>query len=205
MREGGQILPHVEISRLEETAGHMRTDAERVLFGNKTCSLENMNTTCFAAEFCALSDGNAPSFPSASTFDMLSTLTLIAHSRQPDCSNTTGDTDRFVGCVCVGRADIYGGAAYPSNLDISKAHVIFNLCVSSTFQGGGVGRQLIEAVRKRVHGPIYLFVLKTGSMSGKTHIKSTMRTRVARLETTYSRLGLECIADTSSTLLFKVA
>ena len=205
MREGGQILSHVEISPIGETSDHMRTEAERVLYGNKSCSLDNMNTTCFAAEFCAMSDGNAPSFPSASSFDMQSLLTLIAHSRRSDDSNKTTDTDRFVGCVCVGHAHLYGSAAYPTNLDLSNAHVIFNLCVSSTFQGGGVGRQLVDAVRKRFHGPLYLFVLKTGSMSNKTDIVSTMRTRVARLETTYSRLGLERITDTSQTILFKVA
>lgn len=205
MREGGQILSHVEISPMGDTLGHMRTEAERALYGNRSCSLENMNTTCFAAEFCALSDGRAPSIPSASSFDMQSVMTLVAHSRRSDDSNRTAATDHFVGCVCVGHADIYGRAAYPPNLDISNAHVIFNLCVSSTFQGGGVGRQLIDAVRQRINGPLYLFVLKTGSESSKSDIMSTMRTRVARLRTTYSRLGLKRITDTSQTVLFEVA
>lgn len=204
MRESGQTLCHVEISPIGDTVGLMRTEAERVMYGNKSCSLENMSTTCFAAEYCANSDGNVTSFPHASTFDMQSTLTLIAHSRRSDDSNNEIAIDRFVGCVCVGHANIYGHAAYPPKLDVSNAHVIFNLCVSDVFRGGGVGRQLIDAVRKRFRGPLYLFVSKMGMKSNNSDIQSTMRARVARLKTTYSRLGLEHIADTSQMILFKV-
>ena len=205
MREYGQLWSYVEVSPINETSQTMREEAERVLYGNKSCSLENMSTTCFAAEYCALSDGGLPSFPDASSFDRRSTLTLVAHSRRSDDSNKTTSVDRFVGCVCVGHANIYGSSAYPPDLDTSSAHVIFNLCVSSTFQGGGIGRQLIDAARKRFNGPLYLFVLKTGTESKKSDIVSTMRARVARLETTYSRLGLERIMDTSHVVLFKVA
>jgi hypothetical protein len=113
--------------------------------------------------------------------------------------------DHFVGCVCVGPTSIYGSSMYPSTLDVSKAHVIYNLCVSNTFQGGGVGRQLVNAARSSVTGPLYLFVLNTGKDSPNTDISSVMTARVNRLEATYARMGLNRIAGMGSHTLFQVA
>ena len=172
--------------------------------GNKTCSLENMNMSCFAAERCATAGNGAVHFPSG---DVLSgvTFTLVAHSLRSEHEMKTTGVDHFVGCVCVGPTSIYAPHMYPSTLDVSDAHVIYDLCVSNTFQGGGVGRQLINAARSRISGPLYLFVLNTGKDSPNPDIASVMTARVNRLEKTYARMGLKRIANMGSHTLFKVA
>lgn len=105
----------------------------------------------------------------------------------------------------MGLANIYGAHSYPPGLNIANAHVIYNLCVSNEFRGGGVGRQLIDAVRLRFKGPIYLFVLTEGIDSNEKHISNTMLDRVKRLETTYARLGLTRVGEVSNKILFQVA
>lgn len=204
MRDSERAVAPVEISPVESTSYTMQEHAERAMYGNKTCSLANMNTSCFAAERCAMADGKQASFPSGNVLTG-ATFTLVAHSLRSDDRAATTTVDNFVGCVCVGPTSVYEPRMYPSNLDVSKAHVIYNLCVSNTFQGGGVGRQLVNAARSRVSGPLYLFVLNTGKDSSNPDIASVMSARVKRLETTYARMGLKRIENMGSHTLFEVA
>lgn len=182
----------------------MQEHAERAMYGNKTCSLQNMNMSCFAAEQCAMAEGSAVPFSFGNVFAG-ATFTLVAHSVPSGEEMKYAGVDRFVGCVCVGRTSMYDSKMYPSTLDVSNGHVIYNLCVSNTFQGGGVGRQLVNATRSRIPGPLYLFVLNTGKNSQNPDIASVMTARVNRLETTYSRMGLKRIANMGSHTLFEVA
>lgn len=204
MRDTSSTVAHVQISPAESTSHTMQEHAEQAMYGNKTCSLSNMNTSCFAAERCAMAGSNQVHFPSGNVFRG-ATFTLVAHSRRSDEGTETTGVDNFVGCVCVGPTSIYESHMYPSKLDVSNAHVIYNLCVSNTFQGGGVGRQLVNTARSRVTGPLYLFVLNTGTNSSNTDIATVMSDRVQRLETTYARMGLKRIANTGSHTLFQVA
>jgi hypothetical protein len=205
MRDTGHTVAHVQISPVESTSYTMQEHAGRAMYGNKTCSLSNMNTSCFAAERCAMAgDREKVHFPSENVLAG-ATFTLVAHSlRSAEGMKNTG-VDRFVGCVCVGPASMFGSHLYPSTLDVSGAHVIYNLCVSNTFQGGGVGRRLVDAARSRISGPLYLFVVNTGTDSPNPDIASTMTARVNRLETTYARMGLKRIANMGSHTLFEVA
>jgi len=132
-------------------------------------------------------------------------FTLVAHSLRSDEETRTTSVDNFIGCVCIGPTSIYESHMYPSTLDVSNAHVIYNLCVSNTFQGGGVGRQLVNTARSRVSGPLYLFVLNTGTKSSNADIATAMSARVHRLETTYARMGFKRIQNTGSHTLFQVA
>ena len=204
MRDTNGTVAHVQISPVESTSYTMQEHAERAMYGNKTCSLSNMNTSCFAAERCAMAGNKQVHFPSENVLRG-ATFTLVAHSRRSDEGIGTTGVDNFVGCVCVGPTSIYESHMYPSTLDVSSAHVIYNLCVSNTFQGGGVGRQLLNTARSRVSGSLYLFVLNTGINSSNTDIATVMSARVQRLETTYTRMGLKRIANTGSHTLFQVA
>lgn len=202
MRDTDRAVAHLQISPVESTSYTMQEHAERAMYGNKTCSLPNMNTSCFAAERCAMAGDNKVQFPSGNVLAG-ETFTLVAHSLRSEKKTETTDVDHFVGCVCVGPASIYGSHMYP--FDVSTAHVIYNLCVSNAFQGGGVGRQLVHAARSRISGPLYLFVLNTGRDSSDSDIATAMTTRVKRLETTYTRMGLTRIANMDSHTLFEVA
>ena len=204
MRDAANTVAHVQISPVESTSYTMQEHAERAMYGNKTCSLANMNTSCFAAEKCAMANGDTVHFPTGNVLSGV-TFTLVAHSLRSEEEMKDTGVDHFVGCVCVGPPSIYGSDMYPSTLDVSKAHVIYNLCVSSTFQGGGVGRQLVNAARSRVSGPLYLFVLNTGKDSPNRDVATVMTARVNRLETTYARMGLKRIATMGSHTLFEVA
>ena len=204
MRDTGHTVAHVQISPVGSTSYTMQEQAERAMYGNKTCSLENMNMSCFAAERCATAGNNEVHFPSGNVLSS-GTFTLVAHSLRSEHEMKTTVVDHFVGCVCVGPTSIYASRMYPSTLDVSNAHVIYNLCVSNTFQGGGVGRQLVNAARSHISGPLYLFVLNTGKDSPNPEIASVMTARVNRLETTYSHMGLKRIDNMGSHTLFEVA
>lgn len=204
MRDTSHTLAHVQISLVESTSYTMQEHAARAMYGNKTCSLENMNMSCFAAEQCAMTGGDSARFPSDNVLSGV-TFTLVAHSLRSEGEMKSTNVDHFVGCVCVGPTSIYSSHMYPSTLDVSNAHVVYNLCVSNTFQGGGVGRQLINAARSRISGPLYLFVLNTGKDSPNPNIASVMTARVNRLEATYARLGLKRIASMGSHTLFEIA
>lgn len=201
MRDAEQVVAHVKISPMGAIPYTMQDDAYTAMYGNKTCSLENMNMSCFAAERCAMAGNMSPQFPTRNMFDQ-ATHTLIAHSLRSEHDIKTTDVDQFVGCVCVGPASVYPLSIFP--FDVSRAHVIYNLCVSNTFQGGGVGRQLVNAARSRTSGPLYLFVLNTGKDSSNSKIATVMTQRVERLETTYGRMGLQRIANMGSHTLFQV-
>jgi ribosomal protein S18 acetylase RimI-like enzyme len=204
MRDADSTVAHVQISPVDSISYTMQEHVERAMYGNKTCSLSNMNTSCFAAERCAMAKSKEVHFPSGNAF-VNSTFTLVAHSLRSDEGMRTTGVDNFVGCVCVGPTSIYESHMYPSTLDVSNAHVIYSLCVSNTFQGGGVGRQLVNAARSRISGPLYLFVLNTGTNSTNADIATVMSARVQRLENTYARMGLKRIAHMGSHTLFQVA
>lgn len=204
MRDTDRTVAHVQISPVEASSYTMQEHAERAMYGNKTCSLVNMNTSCFAAERCAMAEGKEVHFPSGHVLAG-ATFTLVARSLRSEEEMKNTGVEHFVGCVCVGPTSMYGSGMYPSTLDVSRAHVIYNLCVSNTFQGGGVGRQLVDAARSHISGPLYLFVLNTGRDSSNPDIASTMTARVNRLESTYARMGLKRIANMGSHTLFEVA
>lgn len=177
MRDTNHLLARVSISPLHSLPPTVREQANKFLYGNKTCSLENMNTTCFAAEHCAMSHN--PTFPTR--FDEMASETLVAH---------TSDYE-FVGCVCTGPLSVYPLSIYPPT--VKQGTVLFNLCVSNVHQGGGVGRRLVQEIRTRVKGDLYLFILQNGDRNDNPQINNVMQMRVQRLKTTYGRIGCKCV------------
>jgi ribosomal protein S18 acetylase RimI-like enzyme len=111
-----------------------------------------------------------------------------------------------MGCVCIGPVSIYSRTMYPKTLNLANAQVIFNLCVSSEFQCGGVGRQLLRAAYSAVKCPLYLFILKNGKdLNVRADIEHVMSARVTRLKKTYEKLGCEYIQDMGDVILLRVA
>ena len=202
-------LPYIVIEKIGDMTPHIRKQAEGSLYGQKNCSVTNMSTTCFAAEYCAACHGNGPRFPTADTFDAGALTTLVAVRRDVsenaygDASCSRGDT--FAGCVCIGPRSVYPDAMYPQEAHVpADATVLFTFCVDNTCRRMGVARALLKAARGRVSGPMYLFVSKVGMHSNNVNVASVMRGRVERLEKTYPGMGLVRCGETDTTVLFKI-
>ena len=209
MREQGTLVAPVRVVPASSLAPALRAEADTVLVGNRSCSLDNMTTTCFAAEFCAHADGDAARahFVDGNSFDAGAVAALVATSARADAA-PSADVERFVGCVCVGRASMFA-PAFPPELrsQIPTAYAVYNLCVSASFRGGGVGRQLLRAARSAVDAdaPLYLCVLRAGLASRNAQVARAMGERVGRLEDTYARLGCERVHASERYVLFRVS
>ena len=182
----------------------MQEYVHRAMYGDKTCTLDNLNMSCFAAERCALARNTTEAYFPSQFENTPGTFTLIAHSTRSNHEMRTTAVDNFIGCVGVGPASVYARSMFPQKLDISNAYVIFNLCVSSTFKGKGKGRLLVDAAKKRVTGPLYLFVLTRGTDSHDPNVSATMTARIKHLKGFYTHLGMERIEHVGSHILFKV-
>lgn len=184
------------ITSVDALSPALRAEAERALVGDRTCSLENMERTCFASEYCAFADGDASraSFCSGTSFHANALLALVALT-------VRAGTPTFVGCVCVGPAAHFA-SAFPYARAPQDGWIVYNLCVASAFQGSGVGRRLLDAVRVQAGSahPLYLTVMRT---RGSGAVERTMRDRVARLEGTYARLGCERCYTSAEYILYR--
>lgn len=205
MRDINVNVEPVHVSILETVTSTMQEYAHDAMFGNRTCSIDNMNTSCFAAERCTTMGANTSHRFNSSPQSIFSgaVFTLVAHSMRKDDIITCGDDEQFVGCICVGLSSIYPRFTFPSYVPYN-AHVIYNLCVSNTFQGRGVGRLLVNAARAHVSGPLYLLVLRSGTNSPDRNIANVMTERVKRLTATYSHMGLKRIDQLGNHILFQV-
>ena len=188
-----EMVDHIRISDFSSLPSEMAAQIEHHMVGNRTCSLQNMEHTCFAAEYCALASG----FPMRDELTSRAPLTLVAH---------TSSENEFVGCVSVGPVTMYPPSYFPKDVYTSHSDVIYNLCVSKEYQGRGVGRQLVDAVRQRVDNKsIYLLVLKKGRDSPMADVARVMTSRVQRLDATYTRMGLRRVDNMSDVVVYQVA
>ena len=163
MREQGTLVAPVRVVPASSLAPALRAEADTVLVGNRSCSLDNMTTTCFAAEFCAHADGDAARthFVDGNNFDAGASRRSSPRARAPTppCPPT-----RDVRCVCAGTRE-HVRPRVSARTPVADPERVRRLQprVSASFRGGGAGRQLLRAARAAVDAdaPLYLCVLRT--------------------------------------------
>ena len=150
-------------------------EAYEALNGDGTCSLPNMEKTCFAREFCL--DGVAPALK-------LSEL----------CGAPIGfvaiEADEFAGCItCSGPTSVHE-RYFPRNIPCS-AMIMSNLCVPKKYRGRGYGASLCRrAIQTSPGAPIFLLVRRAGVYS-PTNIKNLFDEGSVKLMEFYERLDFE--------------
>ena len=146
-------------------------EAERALVGDQTCSLKNMQQSCFATEVCnsKAQDWNIPLLiPGVDTYVVYTncdseSLDYIPHVR-------------FVGCAAVSS--------------LNDMNLISNFCVAEAYRGHGVGRMIIdhcESLGKRLC--VKVFTGTDGPCSDEARLE--LKCRVKRLLETYSKLKFQ--------------
>lgn len=169
-----------------ELAMRLKAKAALALNGDGTCSLRSMTTSCFASENCA--NGH-----SALHLDMLLMqphVYVAVTDLDPDGA-TRLDEDTFVGCVSASHSSSIGQRLFPETVIQSPDLMLSNLCVAEAYRKHGIGRRLVETIVNLRAPNTYLLIARKGERSDDPHVRSAFRDRVARLRSTYARLGFE--------------
>lgn len=197
----------IQIVPLDATlAARIDRDASRALNGDGRCTLNTMNTSCFASENCSLTGTSG-----MRVHDLLvgNTQAFVAvdRARQPE---------RFVGCVSVRHAEPC--SAYPSHTFQPNSCMISNLCVAKEYRKRRVGKRLIDhAVRAQSqcladpsedHHTYLEIALHDKSSSPLPPRESNdcarvFDHRVKRLLTTYEKLGFGVVDKCSNRILLQ--
>lgn len=172
-----------------ELASEIAHGASAALNGRDTlqpCSLKNMNESCFASEAC-----NRGDTPRMQLSGMLSSpIKVVGVLRR-------GNKRDFVGCVCAAPASPFHLSMFPY---VQGYMVLSNLCVDLAHRKHGMGRTLVDEVRRQARPQVvHLFVAKPM----RDDVKECFRDRVARLRATYEKLDFELIDECPKALLFK--
>lgn len=178
-----------------ELCKRLEQNASRDFNGTRTCSLENMNDSCFASEYC-----NVSRLPSMSLKDLL----------KADAAYVALDVgtipETFVGCVSVARPKSMHRKLFPSEFSTVPCTVVSNLCVSGNYRRTGVGRQLIMHVlannvpdRTRC----YTMIAKASRHHGSSSIDAAFDDRVQRLLRTYNKLDFRRVNECDAAILLR--
>ena len=100
------------------------------------------------------------------------------------------DADHFRGCVRADRARGTVGAHFPYARVGPDDLLLSSLCVDHTRRGGGVGRQLVDAV-----------VAAAGAADTQLFIAKLSEAHVARLRGVYAAFGFEYCGETARYVL----
>lgn len=169
----------------EDLLMQLEEEATFALSGRGGCDLENMQTSCFAIEGCASS-----ATPSRLTLRGLlndATHALVAIARTPE------GRPRFVGCVGLGVVHA-GQRLFSFPTTCRDGHYMFRLCVAEAFRRHGVGRLLLDAV-KRIATRIYLVVAQEATVD---RVRPHLEKRAERLRHMYSQyMGFRTVCDSS--------
>lgn len=169
---------NVRILPLTRTiADAIHASSATALSGDGSCSLYNMQSSCFAAESC--NHGTMPR------------VTIYSLMRMKYAFVAVDGSNAFVGCVGVDHAN----TKYFS--ECSKGLILYNLCVSPEFQGAGIGRMLVEHIIQ-MGFPVFLYVAR----SQREEMRHVFRDRVDRLFKTYDRLDFKKVNECQEFYLF---
>lgn len=174
----------------------LRSQASRALNGDGTCSLSNMNSSCFASELCT--HGR----PSMKLDDLeQSDVAYVAICDvQADGFRglEEGQTICFVGCVTFSSPSQMVKGMFSIE---DKAAVVSNLCVAEEFRKFGVGRKLLEKVLGS-NDNIYLLVKRNNNPISHD-MTDVFDSRVERLLKTYEKLSFTPCARCPEAYLLK--
>ena len=177
----------------QELAVMFDKDARYAMDGDQTCSMQNMNVSCFAAERCIHShSSNGGGLKS-----------LLAHGYSFVCMDVTCHPPQFVGCVCASLcprdvANRFQPDKRPDGL------VMYSLCVSNRYREQHVGRRLINEVLnvgRKVRLPVFLLVATGHGASSECSL--AFESRVPNLREMYTHMGWreQCMCE--DYMLFK--
>lgn len=163
----------------------LTAEAQKSLNGNdNACSLRDMQTSCFASEMCASNPASQP----------LMNLRDVLHARHAYVA--VAHDGRFVGCVsanCI--RDSYNVQRYFPHTPLPEdALLLSNLCVNNDFRKQGVGRELVDTIRRCNPSPslpVYLMIDRRGIRSDNHDVAVTYESRVPRLLHTYEHLDFK--------------
>lgn len=173
----------------------LSSDAFHSINGDGSCSLSNMESSCFASEYC--SKGLKPQSQLRSM--LASKCAFVAISDiSPDGFRETDTAYRFVGCI---SADDGPHPFFPQLS--SGSLVISNLCVASPYRRFGVGKRLIQTILDGYEPEkCYLLVAKN-MQTENADMHTVFEKRVRRLLNTYNRLSFVPVCERSGAFLLQ--
>lgn len=151
------------------------SEAYEALNGDGTCTLSNMQTSCFAREFCL--DGVEPA------------LKLTELCRAP-IGFVAIEGDDFAGCITCSGPTLVHKRYFPRNIPCD-AMILSNLCVPNKYRGLGYGEQLCKRVIYTSPGaPLFLLVRRADAYS-PIEMKNLFEEGSVKLMKYYERLDFE--------------
>lgn len=149
---------------------HLAEQGDAALDKGGDCSLQAMEEECFTSERCARGG------PGSRLIDLaLGTGGMVA---------VTAPDDGFAGCGKVTRTT----NAFPTLPE--DACILWTLCVAPRCRGMRVGREMVQRARIEAGtGPLFVFIDLSGLSHSDATVRGVFERRVARLRTTYQRLG----------------
>ena len=155
-----------------------------LLNGNNTCSLENMNKSCFASETCSRNY----SFQSSKTI-LNSDETYVVLKEGEVC-----------GCFCISIN--HKMVDFPEIVPELNSLFIHTLCIDSELRGQNIGSRIIKKLKER-NVPLYLYVLN-GRIKYVKKFEEFFDKRTTNLTKFYEKTGFVKIDETNKFLLFKI-
>lgn len=164
---------------------------DRAWNGDHSCSLDNMEISCFASEGCNVRHSATETFRLR---DLMRNHTKVV---------ATDETrEQFRGCASAHPCADSSGLliCYPDFRFEEDAFLVSNLCVSHESRGHGVAKEMMSFFRARC-GTIYVLVALP-SRSASPQVFSYMEKRSRNLVDIYRRMNFaECARCESNILL----
>ena len=147
--------------------------------GDGTCSLENMELSCFASEGC--------NHNTSLTFDMNDYL-------NQDVKLVAMQDEVFLGCLTASKLSMSFALKihFPHLQPRCDSILVSNLCVSSHARGRGVCKAMLHEVFRR-HKTIYLLIARPLCINEVT--RRLMTERSANLVKMYTHLGFHMVDE----------
>lgn len=184
MREIGKSND-VRIMPIQVLDANQRAIASRMLVGDKTCSLKNMHTSCFASERC---NSKNTTYTGELNADSLMATSQGAYAivRNADVL-AVATTKNMSSCSFLGLTSCAG------NNDI----LLTNLCVNSDQRSNGVGRMMIDYVKKNARARVYVSV-RLPNDDAPPQVKTFMQGRSATLISMYKHFGFTSVSNSNA-------
>ncbi|MAT10956.1 MAG: hypothetical protein CMM02_08105 [Rhodopirellula sp.] len=150
-------------------------DAKRALVGDGSCSLDNVAISCFASELCSC-NRNPQSLELSSLMDFPIRLVAVRENV-------------FVGCVAAGPLrDVPNSLLRRVGCKSSDLFVV-SLCVASDARNGGIGRLLLDGVRRAAPSSDLYLTTRKMSDGSDTALDQFHRERLIRQHRFYTSEG----------------
>lgn len=159
--------------------------------GNHTCSIDNMQMSCFASEGC--NQGSRSGYSSFELSSLLGNQIKLL---------VTNESNAFVGCVsanpCVQESHL--SFLFPHTRFDPESILLSNFCVAHTERGKGTARAV---VRRLLASYPKLYAMVSLPVSNDPEVRRFMTSRAKGLEKVYGKMGFEVVDRHASYLLLK--